>query len=361
MSGLAAGATGQRAAPVGRRLAGVDVARGLALLGMMSVHVLPRTDADGSLSLAYAVSSGRASVLFAVLAGVGLALAGAGARAVLARAAVVAAIGLTLGLLPTPVAIILVNYGLLFVLAVPFLRLRARTLAMLAGAWLVVSPVVGHLLRPAVPAPSGANPSWLSLGDPVGLLTELLLTGYYPALQWTGYLLVGLAVGRSRLNRTRTAVGLVLGGLVLAAAASVLSAVLLDAGGAAAVDADRWFYGVTPTGSWWWLAVDSPHAGTPPDLLHTTGTALAVLGGCLLLAPWAGRLLLPLAAAGSMTLTLYSVHVVALGLGLRELTWHVVGALVIGTLWRSTGQRGPLEALAAAAARSAARPVSRAG
>ena len=41
--------------------------------------------------------------------------------------------------------------------------------------------------------------------------------------------------------------------------------------------------GVTPTTSIWWLAVRSPHTGTPADLLHTTGTAVALVGALLLL------------------------------------------------------------------------------
>jgi uncharacterized membrane protein len=53
------------------RLLGVDAARGLALFGMMSVHVLPATDPDGTVSTAFRISSGRASALFALLAGVG--------------------------------------------------------------------------------------------------------------------------------------------------------------------------------------------------------------------------------------------------------------------------------------------------
>ena len=36
---------------VSRRIVGVDVARGLALLGMMAVHILPSTTADGRMSL----------------------------------------------------------------------------------------------------------------------------------------------------------------------------------------------------------------------------------------------------------------------------------------------------------------------
>ena len=99
---------GQRKHGTGR-LIGVDAARALALIGMMSVHLLPGTDPDGSASTAYLISSGRASALFAVLAGVGLALANgattpptgksrlAAAAGIFGRAAVLGLIGLFLG------------------------------------------------------------------------------------------------------------------------------------------------------------------------------------------------------------------------------------------------------------------------
>src|SRR3954469_14101024 len=69
----------------------------------------------------------------------------------------------------------------------------------------------------------------------------------------------------------------------------------------------------TPT-SWWYLALPTPHSHTPVDLLHTLGSALAVLGMALLLTrvPAIARLLWPLAAAGSLSLTLYSAHLVLL-------------------------------------------------
>lgn len=381
----------------GRRLVGVDAARGLALLGMMSVHVLSSTDANGDVSLAYLVSSGRASALFAVLAGVGLALATGrteplagtalrSARAgVVARGVVVAAVGLTLGLWSTPVAVILVHYGVLFCAAVPFLGLRARPLAVIAGAWLVLSPVLAHALRPLLPPGPRPNPSWETLADPAALLSTLMLTGYYPVLQWTGYVLAGLAVGRMALHRTEIAAGLAAGGAVLAAGAQLVSALLLGPAGGydrivASVPEDSpiafvpldlalrtSLYGTTPTSSPWWLAVAGPHSGTPLDLVHTTGTALLVLGLCLLLAGRWPVVLLPLAAAGSMTLTLYTAHVLFLGpLAGPTVAWtpttvlvvHGCVALVVATLWRSAGLRGPLEAVAAAASRAAGRAVS---
>ena len=342
-----------------RRLVGVDVARGLALIGMMSVHVLPPLSADGSTSTAFAISAGRASALFALLAGVGLALARVSRPGLVARAAVVAAIGLTLGMVPSPVAVILAHYGLLFLCALPFVRLRSRTLFVLGGGWLVAAPVLAHALRAGVDQGPGANPSWLWLGEPGRLALDLALTGYYPVLSWTGYVLVGLAVGKLALSSRRTAGLLLAAGTGLAVAAKTVSWLLLGPfGGDRFVDSSQQFYGTTPTDTWWWLAVSAPHTGTPLDLLHTTGTSMAVLGGCLLLAslPWraARYALLPLAAAGAMTLTLYTWHVLALGLGLQGLWVHVLAVLLVATVWKlALRRRGPLEGLAAAAARAA--------
>jgi uncharacterized membrane protein YeiB len=115
-----------------------------------------------------------------------------------------------------------------------------------------------------------------------------------------------------------------------------------------------------PTTTWWWLATDAPHSTTPLDLVHTTGTALLVLGALLLAAGAlrgrTGLLLEPLAAAGAMPLTLYSLHVVVLavvdgGDPLRFWAVQAVVALVVATAWRRLVGRGPLEALLAALTR----------
>ena len=389
------------------RLLGVDAARGLALLGMMGTHLVSSTADDGGVSWVYEVFSGRASALFAVLAGVGLALAtgrtrpprGRDLRAaragVLARAGVIAAVGLAVGLAPGNIYVILVYYGLLFAVGSLFVGLGARTLAVLAATWLVLSPVASHLLRQLLVGPPGAPsydvPSPASLLDPVGLLTGLALTGVYPVLTWTGYLLLGLAVGRMPLDRARTAVGLLVTGVVLAVAAPLASAAALSAAGGTRVlaeslppswgltDLDRalavFLPGSTPTTSWAWLLVDTPHSATPFDLLATSGSALAALGLALLVAsagpvvrltageprPLGTLLLVPLAAAGSATLTLYTLHVLTAGttsaVAGQEGAWvlHAAAAVVIGLALREAGSRGPLEHLAFRASAAARR------
>jgi hypothetical protein len=282
------------------------------------------------------------------------------AAVLLVRGVLVAALGLSLVALDAPVAVILAYYVLLFVVAAPLLRLPAAMLA--AGAVLVgvLGPTASQLLRAGYPEGPGEQPGWAALADPGGVLVTLGLTGYYPVLTWTTYLLAGMAIGRLDLSRPRLAGALLGGGTALAVAAHLTSVLLLGGGGAAVLGAEvtQRRHGVTPTDSWWWLAVDSPHSGTTLDLAATTGSALAVLGAMLLLARCAPRVVQVPAAVGAAPLTLYTLHVVALavyaGRGSDDAAlWvgHVVVATLIGlVLWRA-GRRGPLEAVVSSAGR----------
>ncbi|GER22514.1 transporter [Zafaria cholistanensis] len=390
----------------GPRLSGVDAARGIALLGMMATHILPLSQAlpGGGAGPTWTalLFSGRASALFAVLAGVGLALLTGGARpyppehlrrsrrGIAVRALLVAAIGLAAGSLDAGVAVILVHYGVLFLLALPFLGLPVRRLAWWAGGWLLLSPVALFLLLPLArawvdPSDVGGSPAFTDLANPATVLADLFVTGYYPVVAWLGFLLVGLAVGRSNLSRPPVALALLAGGTAVAAAARWASAELVALPGAdaalraatglragpleAALATGRGLDGAQ--GSWWWFALASPHTGSPLDLIHTAGTALAVLGGCLLVAAaleatlgqLGEALLWPLAGAGAATLTLYVGHLVALDL-LSGLTAElprlavylgfVVAALLAGIVLKWSGVRGPLEAAVHAASRAAA-------
>ncbi|OHV48237.1 hypothetical protein BCD48_16085 [Pseudofrankia sp. BMG5.36] len=375
--------------PTRGRIVGVDAARGAALLGMVATHVIPPLDAQGRLTTAHLVAAGRAAAAFAVLAGVALTLVTARAAhprtSTFARAVCIGAIGLALGLTSTPVAVILPYYAVFFVLALPLLRAPRWVLAVVAASALLVEPVLSQLVRPHLPEPLMSNPSFDDLVvSPWRLALTILLSGYYPALAWIGYLCAGMFVGRLDLRRTRVA-GLLLGtGAAVAVAASALSWLLLGPlGGRDALLAtssvlpgvgpiapsevpsllEGGLYGSTPTQSWWWLAVDTPHTSAPLDLLHTTGTAVALLGAALLVARLgaaAAVVIWPLAAVGSMTLTWYTLHAWVLSTELPRgdsYAWlylqQVIPMLVLASLWRLTGRRGPLEAVISALARRA--------
>lgn len=366
------------------RIVGIDAARALALVGMFATHLLPLAGPAGGATLTGLVADGRASALFAVLAGVGIALSTGGASrprdraahrtaaaGLLVRAGLVGLLGLLLVGLDPPVAVILAYYGLLFVVAVPLLRLPGWVLA--AGAVLAggLTPVLSQVWRTGGPSGPGNQVGLGALATPGELFTTLALTGYYPVLTWTTYLLAGMAVGRLDLRSVRVAWRLLAGGALLAVAARATSALLMGPGGGAAAIGEAALalrsYGTTRTDTWWWLAVDLPHTGAPLDLVHTTGTALAVLGAMLLLARYARPLALLPAAVGSVPLTLYTVHVVAITAYRGEpaengtlFLAHVLVAAVIGVVLRMAGLRGPLETLVSAAGRGA-RTLARGG
>ncbi len=359
------------------RVVGLDIARALALVGMMATHILPAFDLDG-LTLSQQVAGGRASALFAVLAGISIALMSgrsspqhgrarwATAAGLAVRALLIAVIGLVLGEADSGIAVILTYYGVLFLLAIPFLGLRARSLAVLAAVWLVAAPIASHLLRPHLPPPSYDSPSFASLSDPWQLLTELTFTGYYPAVPWLAYVLAGMAVGRLALGSWRTTVGVGVVGAALAVAAWAVSEALLTMPGARralistftgpgaqdTIDLTlaRGLYGTTPTGSWWWLAVHAPHSATPFDLAHTIGTSLLVIAAAVAVGRLAPTALAVVFGAGAMTLTLYSAHVLLRSDGLWDgddlgtFVGQVVAVLLVGAAFRLARSRGPLEA-----------------
>ncbi|MCU1540294.1 MAG: hypothetical protein JWM01_1241 [Arthrobacter sp.] len=381
----------------GARLAGIDAARGLALLGMMATHVLLTFERDAQLTPTWVglVFSGRASALFAVLAGIGLALStgkerplqgpelSAARRGIALRALVVAAVGLTVGGLEVNIAIILVHYAVLFLCVLPFLGLDVRRLLVLAAGWVLVSPVIAFLLRPWLlvaqpPLQLGHNPQWEDLSTPGVLLGDLFLTGYYPVFQWIAYLLIGLAIGRTALTTAAVPALLLAGGTVVAVLAKWFSVVMMeDWGGRAALQASLRspsyplesllqvnLAGVEQTGSGWWLATSAPHSGTTLDLLHTSGAAAAVVGLCLLLgrlAEWIELdLLLPLRGAGALTLSLYTAHLWVMAALYEKPLWpgwtvegvywaQAAAVLIIGSVFAALSWRGPLEWVAHAA------------
>ncbi len=376
------------------RVTGVDVARGVALIGMMAVHVFATFDAHGAPTVATVLAGGRSATTFVLVAGISLAFLSGGQRPVggrartaaaagiAVRALLIGAIGLLLGHATTDVEVILPYYAMLFLLAIPLLGLRPRTLALVAAALIAVAPVVvlaaavfgGRSLR------GPDNPTFDALvDDPSGLIVGLLVTGYYPALAYLAYLCAGLALGRLDLSSRRVAAWLFGGGLGLAVTARIVSNVvlfplggiqhLLDADllGSDLVEARNvLLWDPESTSSWWYLALPAPHSTTPVDMARTLGSAMAVLGAALLLSrvPVVARLLRPLAAAGAMTLTLYCGHLLVLATGVLDdapetlYVLLVVGALAFGVAWQRRLGQGPLERLVAAASGRARRAVA---
>ncbi|MFJ4046788.1 heparan-alpha-glucosaminide N-acetyltransferase domain-containing protein [Microbacterium sp. NPDC089987] len=198
------------------RLMGLDIARALAVLGMMGAHLL--TTPELSLldpSTWGALVHGRSAILFAVLAGVSISLMTGRTRlpetaelpairlTLVVRGAAIFAIGLVLELLGTPIAVILTFYGALYIVAAAFVRWRGSHLLIAAGVLAVAGPPLLALLQAL---------TFHSNGPGAGLV----LFGTYPLTVWLALLLAGMAIGRAGLERTRDRVRLLVIGVLLA-------------------------------------------------------------------------------------------------------------------------------------------------
>ncbi|MFJ9565286.1 DUF418 domain-containing protein [Streptomyces fuscichromogenes] len=372
----------QRSTPTSStgRLIGVDLARGLAVFGMYAAHVGPDPARGGVTGHLMELAHGRASGLFAFLAGFSIMLitgrrtpktgrAGRQAAAkVVIRAVVLLALGTALTMSGTPVAVILAFYGLYFLLVLPLYRLSAGPLAVIAAVGALILPQVLYLIQHALPA-DGAQGLWAWPASADGIVS-LLFTGNYPALTWVPFVVAGMAVARLDLAATAVRVRLAITGAALAVLGygGSFLALHLVPGALRSLGESGWGEGGSATSAWWsdtWgypsgdtpagLLVASPHSETTFSVLANTGVALAVLIGCLAAVdafPRLRRLARPVIAVGSMSLTAYVFHIVGIHfLGIEELPGSplpvllgfITAVAVFATLWSCHFRRGPLE------------------
>lgn len=333
-----------------RRLHGLDLARYLALAGMVLVNfrlaMAVEADGDGVLAGFFHFLEGKASATFVTLAGLGLVLAtqrqtGWQASVQTWRRALFLAV---LGLLNLTVfaADILHYYALYFAVAVVWLRASPRVLLGSMTALAVVS--FWALLRWDYSA--GWNWQTLhyeGLWQWPGALRNLLFNGFHPLLPWLCFFLLGMLLARLRLSQPEVQRRLLLLGVVLMAAGQGLQ---------------QWGQGTAWQG---WL-MTQPMPPGPAYVLTGAGAACTMIASCLWLArAWPGDGLAPFTAAGRMTLSLYVAHILigmgtleALGLldGSAGLSWVLLSALlflllatVSAWVWSWQFARGPLEAV----------------
>lgn len=340
----------EAARPARQRLVGVDAARGVAVIGMLVVNSRPR---GSDVSLVWQVAHGRASLLFVLLAGIGVSLLAHGGRhlgaagrtSLLWRAALLLPAGLLLAAMDHGAKVILPTYAVLFVLAIGAVGLPDRWLLGLVGAIALLGPpaiLAVHTLRDA---PLRRAATGIDV-HPLRLLDDLLVTGGYPLLTWTAPFLLGIAIGRLDLHRRRTRLRLLLSGGGVAAVTVLLSKALVARFGLP-----------TSTAGPEHLVLVTAHSQMPLWLVSGTAAAVAVVGGMLLLSEALGRLARPLVATGQLALTLYVGHLVVLAAmpdraPVEVGGWTVplsvalcAGAVVAATGWRSVFRYGPLERL----------------
>ncbi|GAA1326892.1 heparan-alpha-glucosaminide N-acetyltransferase domain-containing protein [Leucobacter albus] len=396
------------------RYIGIDLARLLAVIGMMANHLVAIVGANPAASeldqraseIATTMTGGIAAALFAVLGGVSAVFAsrraiaagrqGAAIASIMVRGVILIVLGLALGALLSPIIVVLAYYGVAMILVAVFVAARSWVIALTAAALWVAGGPLNALARQALGVVEEAgSPSFESIAaEPLETIRGLLLTGTYPAVTWVAYLLVGMLIARALLSAQaagrlgRTALALGGAGVALATFATLVSNWVLanlDRFGVTAppgLDMTTFSeylgmqqFGAPSSPELWAQLIASPHSGSPIEMLRTVGISLAVIGLLVTLfdsrgsAP--GRVTDVFRAAGAAPLTIYTLHLIATSIayaplyagsdfggalpwwvaGLGALGIQLAGVLVIGLVLSLTGRRGPLEALTSRIAR----------
>lgn len=271
-------------------------------------------------------------------------------------------------------------YGVYFLLALPLVRLRARTLAITAATLALVTPQLAFALNSLLTEPIRQS---INAYDPLRLVSEigvldLLLTGFYPAITWMPFVIAGMALGRLDLSSSRLQHRLAVLGAALTVAAYGMSLLLAgkdalrsmaedgsssSGSGSVPLDSGSFDSGSLespfPASS---LLMAGPHSGTTFDIIGSVGVAILMIVGATVAMdrlPRVRRLAKPVIAVGTMSLTAYVGHFVAqsaLAVSAEtapqpwaQLLLFIFGAIVFAGIWSHFFRRGPLEYLLNAA------------
>lgn len=362
------------------RIVGIDAARGFALLGMFAVHILPALAPSGErATVTWMLLGGNAASLFAVLAGASLSFSSGGQAPftgsalrhsrmlITIRALLLIIIGMSINLLDLTVYNILVYFGMMFLLVLPFLGRGPRTLIALGAGMLILMPILRYILHREIDFLGYyANPTFVDLvHDPFGVIGSLTVYGVYPALTWIALIILGMGIGRLPLHHSSPRVTVAAVGGFSAIVASAASYVIINRlGGYGLVwdsmadfsedEVDDFIVfgpdGQLPVDSAGWLLSNGPHTDTPFALVTGAGFALACIGVFVMISRWQA-ILSPLIDVGAMSMSIYVLHLIVMKYAPEEIGLlplfliQVVIALFFASLWRMFFARGPIEAV----------------
>lgn len=344
------------------RISGFDLARSLAILGMVLVHfaLVAATDhaSPAALGLIVRLLDGRAAATFVVLSGIGMTLMTQRiaphdfiarrntSRTLFRRGLFLLALGfLNLTIWPGD---ILRVYGVSLMLASRFFDASARTLLGIA-----VGCVIGFIVLMGL-LDFSRNWDWESmtyhgLWTAEGIVRNLFFDGFRSVFPWTGLVFYGMWLGRLDLTDRRMNNRVLFAALTVVVIVETVSAIALAQLRQAGFDQELVY----------WLGTESMPT-LPLFLLAAGGSATLVIAVCVRITSRSSAALTPLIATGRMALTWYVSHIV-LGLGTIValdlvtavslplafgfgLTFFLF-AMIVSTLWKSRFRYGPLEAV----------------
>ncbi|AMC33890.1 DUF418 domain-containing protein [Janthinobacterium sp. B9-8] len=347
-----------------QRILGFDLARALAIFGMVIVNFKIVMHANSSENMAWLkivnIIDGRASALFVILAGVGLSLLTRQSRLsgdlqslAVERKALFKRAGFLfiLGLLYIEIwpADILHYYGIYISIGALCLMLPSRYIMVLVLLLLIASSFLFGMLNYST-AWDWQTLAYADLWTIKGFARNLIFNGFHPVLPWLGFLLLGMVIGRQNLGQVAMRERLFLLGLFAAALAELIVLFLPYARLMGMPLAYEVFFSTQPM------------PPLPVYFIGAAGSATVIITLCVALGEKYGKKawLMPFVYTGQLGLTFYLAHVI-LGMGLLEslgllenqsLVFSVMSALsfcvfavIFASCWRKFYRLGPLESV----------------
>ncbi len=348
-----------------KRILGIDVARALAVIGMIIVNfkvVFGESGLNWVKSFA-SVFDGKAAATFVVLAGVGLALMTNSAIKnndqaklkiarirILKRALFLFIIGISyIAIWP---ADILHFYGVYMAIIILLLTSQQKTILISAISLIVVFPILMTFWN----YETGWNYETLDyhgFWTIEGFIRNLFFNGFHPAIPWTAFMLFGYWYGKQDLHNNKFVKKTFWISSIIFISIQVLSFISISFLSEGNQEVAKELTEIIGT---------NPMPPLPIYMLNGIAVALSIISACILLAKRFERSFIidALNKTGQLALTFYVAHVI-IGMGIIELIdpnkmgnysieFSVVYALVFSVfcivfavVWRKYKEHGPLE------------------
>lgn len=349
-----------------KRIIGFDLARAIAIFGMVIVNFKIAMNAETGSSLLMLFTKlleGRASALFVILAGVGVTCLTNKARKSTNRSLVLKSrisllkrglLLITVGLIYTPIweADILHFYGFYFLIAATIFMVNNKSLLVISLIIMMIFPVLMMLFN------YEQNWNWSTLTyehfwSLDGMIRHIVFNGFHPIFPWAAFLIFGMWVGRLELSQWMLRKQLLVGSLItLMITEFSFYFVKNTLGDGRAIE--------ITTEEITFLFSTSVIPPLPQYIISACSSAVVILIVCLYFSERFSESYITkwLSQTGQLALTLYVAHVI-IGMGFLEFIGRLenqtinfsllsamifcIGGICFSIFWLKYFKHGPLE------------------
>ncbi len=347
------------------RIVGIDVARALAVIGMIIVNFkIAFGERGGEIAKLFAsVFEGKASALFVVLAGIGIAFMSNNAiknndKQKLAKTRIKickrAIFLLVIGLFFIPIwqADILHFYGIYMLITLLLISSSRKLIFSVVLTLVLVYPLMMLILN----YDTGWNFETFEYSDLLsvsGFLRNLFFNGFHPVIPWTAFMLLGLWFGKHDLSNER----FIKKSIKVSSIIFIVTLIISKASIKFLAEGDQSVAAELKE-----ILATSPMPPLPIYMISGSSIAILVISICVLIAKkyHSHLIIIALSKTGQLALTFYIVHIV-IGMGILEsinstkmgyysIEFSVIYALLFSLLciifamiWNNYRKIGPLE------------------